>query len=162
MTARNDNNTLAVNPTVFSLNELLEKLYNKFSLLADRKNIKINLVPIKNISLYADSLQVEQILVILIDNAIKYTLENGQIEIKAKKEKQHVIISVQDNGKGISEEDLPYIFERFYRAEKSRTNYGNGLGLFIAKMLAHKNNGDITVTSKENVGSCFNLTMKTK
>lgn len=160
LTARNDNNTLAVNPTVFSLNELLKKLYNKFSLLADRKNIKINLVPIKNIFLYADSLQVEQILVILIDNAIKYTPENGQIEIKAKKEKQHIIISVQDNGKGISKEDLPYIFERFYRAEKSRTNYGNGLGLFIAKMLAHKNNGDITVTSKENVGSCFNLIMK--
>ncbi|WP_346686604.1 HAMP domain-containing sensor histidine kinase [Megamonas hypermegale] len=160
LTARNDNDTLAVNPTVFSLNELLTKLYNKFSLLADRKNIEINLAPLNEISIYADSMHIEQILTILIDNAVKYTPENGMIDIGVKENKQHIIISVQDNGKGIAAEDLPHIFERFYRAEKSRTTYGNGLGLSIAQILARKNNGEITVTSKENEGSCFSLAMK--
>ena len=160
LTARNDNDTLAVNPKVFSLNELLTKLYNKFSLLADRKNIEINLAPLNEISIYADSMHIEQILTILIDNAVKYTPENGMIDIGIKEDKQHIIISVKDNGKGIAAEDLPHIFERFYRAEKSRTTYGNGLGLSIAQILAQKNNGEITVTSKENEGSCFSLAMK--
>ena len=135
-------------------------MYNKFSLLADRKNIEINLAPLNEISIYADSMHIEQILTILIDNAVKYTPENGMIDIGVKENKQHIIISVQDNGKGIAAEDLPHIFERFYRAEKSRTTYGNGLGLSIAQILARKNNGEITVTSKENEGSCFSLAMK--
>lgn len=93
---------------------------------------------IKDISVYADSMHIEQILAILIDNAIKYTAENGKISIKLQEEKEKIVVSVADNGKGISSEDLPHIFERFYRADKSRTNYGNGLGLSIAKMLAEK------------------------
>lgn len=160
ITARNDNKTLKVNKNLFSLNDILTKLYNKFFLLADRKNIKINLNLIDDISIYADKLHIEQILAILIDNAIKYTEENGKINIKVQKQKQEVIISVIDNGKGISKEDLPHIFERFYRAEKSHTDYGNGLGLSIAKILAEKNNGKITVESEENIGSCFNLVLK--
>lgn len=160
LTARNDNDTLVVNPVTFSLRDLLVKLYNKFSLLADKKNITIDMAEIKDISVYADSMHIEQILAILIDNAIKYTAENGKISIKLQEEKEKIVVSVADNGKGISSEDLPHIFERFYRADKSRTNYGNGLGLSIAKMLAEKNHSYITVTSEENIGSCFSLVIE--
>lgn len=160
LTARNDNDTLIVNPVTFSLRDLLVKLYNKFSLLADKKNITIDMAEIKDISVYADSMHIEQILAILIDNAIKYTAENGKISIKLQEEKEKIVVSVADNGKGISSEDLPHIFERFYRADKSRTNYGNGLGLSIAKMLAEKNHSYITVTSEENIGSCFSLVIE--
>lgn len=160
LTARNDNDTLIVNPVTFSLRDLLVKLYNKFSLLADKKNITIDMAEIKDISVYADCMHIEQILAILIDNAIKYTAENGKISIKLQEEKEKIVVSVADNGKGISSEDLPHIFERFYRADKSRTNYGNGLGLSIAKMLAEKNHSYITVTSEENIGSCFSLVIE--
>ena len=129
-------------------------------MLADKKNITIDMAEIKDISVYADSMHIEQILAILIDNAIKYTAENGKISIKLQEEKEKIVVSVADNGKGISSEDLPHIFERFYRADKSRTNYGNGLGLSIAKMLAEKNHSYITVTSEENIGSCFSLVIE--
>lgn len=160
LTARNDNDTLNVNPVDFSLSDLIVKLYNKFSLLADRKNITIDLENLEGIFVYADSSHIEQILAILIDNAVKYTAENGRICIKVSAQEKDVVVSVIDNGKGISQEDLPHIFERFYRADKSRTHYGNGLGLSIAQMLAEKNHSIITVTSEENAGSCFNLVIK--
>lgn len=160
LTARNDNDTLNVNPVNFSLSDLIVKLYNKFSLLADRKNITIDLENLEGIFVYADSSHIEQILAILIDNAVKYTAENGRICIKVSAQEKDVVVSVIDNGKGISQEDLPHIFERFYRADKSRTHYGNGLGLSIAQMLAEKNHSTITVTSEENAGSCFNLVIE--
>ncbi len=160
MTSRSDNNTLKVNPVKFALKDVIIKCYNKFTLLAQEKNISINLQNLPEISqltLFADVNQIEQILAILIDNAIKYTDKNGKITISVETVRRRVFISVTDTGKGISADDLPHIFERFYRAEKSRTHYGNGLGLSIARMLAQKNHGDITVMSQENKGSCFSL-----
>ncbi len=162
LSTRSDNNTLKVNPVNFALKDIIIKSYNKFTLLAAEKNISIslqNLPEISQIKLFADVNQIEQILAILIDNAIKYTDENGSITISVETVHRRIFISVTDTGKGISAEDLPHIFERFYRAEKSRTHYGNGLGLSIAKMLAQKNHGDITVMSQENKGSCFSLVL---
>ncbi len=162
LSTRSDNNTLKVNPVKFALKDIIIKSYNKFTLLAAEKNISIslqNLPEISQLTLFADVNQIEQILAILIDNAIKYTDENGSITISVETVHRRIFISVTDTGKGISAEDLPHIFERFYRAEKSRTHYGNGLGLSIAKMLAQKNHGDITVVSQENKGSCFSLVL---
>ncbi len=158
LTARSDNNTLKINPTTFSVKDVLIKLYNKFSLLCLNQNKSINFEPdIPNISIHADITHIEQILAILLDNAVKYTGENGHITLSVKDTKHSVIISIADTGRGISQEDLPHIFERFYRADKARTEHGNGLGLSIAQMLANKNNSYITVESELDEGSCFSL-----
>lgn len=99
----------------------------------------------------------EQILAILVDNAIKYTAPFGNISIQVTTKQNTIQIAIQDTGQGISKENLPHIFEPFYRADKSRSHYGNGLGLSIAKILADKNHSDILVNSVEHQGSCFTL-----
>lgn len=159
VTARYDNNTLKINPSSFNLKVLIDKLYTKFSLLATQKDITLTLKAPEKLMVYADVNQIEQILGILIDNAIKYTREQGEVNIEVTRQKSAWHIAIRDNGIGISEDDLPHIFERFYRADKSRTHYGNGLGLSIAQMLAAKNHSKIVVMSSENKGSCFTLIM---
>ena len=81
---------------------------------------------------------IEQILAILVDNAIKYSDENSSIFITITEDKQCIKIAIKDSGPGISIEDLPHIFKPFYRANNTRTYYGNGLGLSIAQILAQK------------------------
>lgn len=159
--ARSDNNTLKLNPIEFPLKNLLIKLHNKFSLLSSLKNISLDFQgEIPDISIYADFGHIEQILTILLDNAIKYTDNEGKITLNIQNQKHDVIINVKDTGKGISSEDLPHIFERFYRADKARSLDGNGLGLSIAQTLASYNHCQITVQSSLNEGSCFSLVIK--
>lgn len=157
MTARSDNDTLKVCIEPLSLPQLLHQLHNKFSLLAAKQQIELSLQEIPDTVVYADKNHVQQILTILLDNAIKYTGAGGSIFIAAQEHPHSVSVSVTDSGQGISSDDLPHVFERFYRADKSHETKGNGLGLYIAKMLAEKNNGSLTVTSSLGKGSCFKL-----
>ena len=101
----------------------------------------------------------EQLLVILIDNGIKYSTDRKQINVSAGVTKKNVNIIVQDFGEGISEEDQKKIFNRFYRVDKARTREkgGNGLGLSIAQKLVASYNGTISVESVEGQGSQFKL-----
>lgn len=157
LSARNTNNTLTVYNTKFNLNNLINKIYTKFSLLAKNKQITIKLSNPTDIFITADATHIEQILSILVDNAIKYSEDNDTIFISVIKDKNCVKISIKDNGPGISAEDLPHIFKPFYRANNTRTYYGNGLGLSIAKILAQKNHSDILVKNNDDKGSCFTL-----
>ncbi|MFO3796425.1 MAG: sensor histidine kinase [Anaerolineales bacterium] len=96
----------------------------------------------------------------LLDNATKYTQEGGKIRLQARSEAGNVLVTVQDNGPGISEEALPHIFERFYRGDKSRSRSaqgGSGLGLSLVKELVQLNNGQIEVKSAPGQGSTFTL-----
>ena len=115
-----------------------------------------------NLLLKADSLRLEQIFMNLLDNAMKYSNRGSTVSLTAWKQKKEIYISIKDNGKGIPEEDLPYIFHRFYRVDKSRTRSlgGTGLGLAIIKELILAHGGDIQVRSKENVGTTFELIFK--
>jgi signal transduction histidine kinase len=95
-----------------------------------------------------------------LDNAVKYSPEKSQIKISAKKGKNQSVIKVTDQGQGISKKDLPYIFERFYRADSARTRQnesGYGLGLAIAKKIVEEHDGKISVKSEENKGSEFKI-----
>lgn len=157
LSARNDNNTLKVNYTKINLSNLIYKIYTKFSLLATDKQLTLKLQNIDNLFITADSTHMEQILAILVDNAIKYTAPFGNISIQVTTKQNTIQIAIQDTGQGISKENSPHIFEPFYRADKSRSYYGNGLGLSIAKILADKNHSDILVNSVEHQGSCFTL-----
>lgn len=99
----------------------------------------------------------KQLLAILVDNAIKYSNENGHIEVHLKKQSEKAVLSVYNTGEPIPKEHMPYIFERFYRADKarSRANGGSGLGLSIAKRIIENNNACISVTSNQANGTIF-------
>jgi two-component system phosphate regulon sensor histidine kinase PhoR len=101
----------------------------------------------------------EQALVNLIENAIKYSDEPGQIDIGADLVEDHVMISVRDRGRGIESQHLPRLFERFYRVDKARSREqgGTGLGLAIVKHIARFHDGQVTVMSRPGEGSRFTI-----
>jgi signal transduction histidine kinase len=106
-----------------------------------------------------DSDKMKQIFLNLISNALKYSDTGGEIILKILKDKDKVTITIKDNGIGIPKEDLPYIFERFYRVDKSRTRNtgGTGIGLAITKALVEAQSGKISVESVEGEGSSFTV-----
>jgi len=108
----------------------------------------------------SDGEKVGQVVTILLDNAIKYTEENGRIEISLKKTKNQHELTITNSGKGISKENLPKIFDRFFSGDPARTreNGGYGLGLSIAKAITEKLGGKIRVESKENQATTFVVT----
>jgi two-component system, OmpR family, sensor kinase len=104
-----------------------------------------------------DRERVEQAVAILLDNAVKYTAEWGKVAVSTARRDGGVVLEVSDTGKGIPEEDLPYVFERFYRAEETRAARGAGLGLSIARQIAEAHGGSLSVESEAGAGSTFTL-----
>lgn len=102
--------------------------------------------------------RVQEMLVILLDNAIKYSQANSSIEVASKRTKNSVLITVTDHGKGIAKEELPHVFDRFYRSDASRSERGYGLGLSIAQSLVQTHNGSLTVESVPHKKTTFTLT----
>lgn len=138
----------------------LNKIYKKFHGLAMEKSIQFDLInEIQEKYVCIDPDRMEQVLTNLIDNAIRHTDEDGIVKLVAKSTQEHFIFTVLDNGSGIVGEDLPFIFERFYKADKSRAktngNTGTGLGLAIAKNIVEAAGGTINVHSKINEGTTF-------
>lgn len=128
---------------------------------AKKKGIKI-LVKTNGTEIKGNKDKLKEVLVILLDNAVKYSSKKGQIIISAKEGRQRAIIKVKDKGMGISEKDLPYIFERFYRADKARGHQeegGYGLGLAIAKKIIEEHRGRISVESQMGKGSEFKISL---
>lgn len=145
----------------FNIITLLKSLVERFSdqLLEDGPILKINCPPSLPLVI-ADRDRTQQILVNLLGNAIRYT-HQGSITVKAKVDFPFVWVSIIDTGVGISTEDLPHIFERFWRANRSRSSYsgGSGIGLAITKKLVELQNGQIEVTSELDKGSNFSFSL---
>ena len=148
---------LSINPQSLNLYPLLTSLVERFAdqLLEEGPSLELkctkDLAPV-----LADRDRTEQILVNLLGNAIRYT-ETGKITVETKKVNRQVWISVADTGIGIAESDLPFLFERFWRADPSRASHsgGTGIGLAIAKRLVELQGGRIEVTSELGKGSTF-------
>ena len=151
--ARGDKNTQQVIMEEFYLNEVIEELLKETKLIDDEHEIGCNNNEI--IKIYADPKLIKQALRVFLDNSIKYTPKQGKISISSYVSGNNVEIVVKDNGIGIDEKDIPKIFDRFYRADKSRTREtgGNGLGLSIAKWIIMKHKGSIKVKSAVNTGT---------
>lgn len=137
-------------------------IYNNES-YALEKNIKIN-SNLEELSAFIDKEKISQVIINLISNAIRYTNNNGEIFIKLYKIDDLMKISVKDNGIGIPNESVDYIFERFYRVDKSRSRNtgGTGVGLTICKSIIDLHGGNIEVKSEVNVGSEFIITIPNK
>jgi signal transduction histidine kinase len=108
-----------------------------------------------------DPLRIEQILGNLLSNALRYTPPQGRVEVSLSRSHSNVQLTVHDSGPGIPDEALPYIFERFYRADRSRSRLegGTGLGLAIARQLARAQGGDLTAANHPQGGAVFTLTL---
>ena len=152
--ARTDSNQLQIIQESVQLDVILNQVVKDFSALGLLKNIQIT-ADIQPIILNGDRERLKQLFVILLDNALKYTQENGAIRIKASVKNWRAAIDISDTGTGIPKKDLPYIFDRYYRGDKSRTRHleGSGLGLSIARWIIESHKGKIRVTSKEGEGT---------
>ena len=138
--------------------EVFEEVHEVVNYIAKKKNIKVKYeFKNKDIDLWEYSGYIRQILLNIISNAIKYTGENGSVNIKQYIKAEKVFIEVKDNGIGIPQEDIDRIFERFYRVDKARSRSvgGTGLGLAITKHMVKALNGNIKVESELGVGSKF-------
>ena len=151
-------NTAAEFQTV-DVAELVRATVPQMQLLAQDKNIELTLSTPERLLLRGDEMRLKQVVVNLLDNAIKYTPLGGKIGILVEQVNGHVVIEVKDNGAGISSAALSHIFERFYRADEARTrkNGGTGLGLSIVKSICHAHGGEVSVTSEEGRGSTFRV-----
>ena len=100
-----------------------------------------------------------QLLLILLDNALKYTPAQGKISVALTQDEQQVVLAVTDTGAGIPAEDLPLIWERFYKVDKAHTreNHGTGLGLSIAREIIDRHNAQVSVTSEPGAGTTFTI-----
>jgi two-component system sensor histidine kinase ArlS len=151
--ARSDKNTQKIEIEMFYINELVIEIVKETRLIDLNHKISTNINEV--VAIYADKKLLKQALRIFIDNSIKYTPMGGNIELNSYVKKKDLILEIIDNGIGIPKEDLPYIFNRFYRCDKSRTKEsgGTGLGLSIAKWIIGKHNGSIVVESKPEIGT---------
>jgi signal transduction histidine kinase len=149
---KDDSNSL----TKFSLNELLEESSEQMRKSAEEKSITLSIELGKESGITANRDQVKQVLMILLDNAIKYTNAGGKITIQETQEKKSVKVQITDTGIGIPQKDLKHIFDRFYRVRNNKAA-GSGLGLAIAKRLVELNNGKIWAESQEGKGTSFFL-----
>ncbi|MEA3307752.1 MAG: ATP-binding protein, partial [Elusimicrobiota bacterium] len=143
------------------IKEIIKRIISGMSIRAKAKSLDINVrIPGNITTIMADENRIAQVLVNLIENALKYT-ERGEISISALEKDEFLQINVSDTGIGIPKKDIPRLFERFYRVDKARSKElgGTGLGLSIVKHIVYAHNGKISVESAQGKGSVFSFTI---
>jgi signal transduction histidine kinase len=140
-----------------NLKDLILSIVDRFKSISNKKHIEF-IVNLEDIQIKADKEKLTQALSNIISNAIKYSNQNGVVEVSSKKALRHIEIIVKDNGIGIPENDLPFIFDRFYRVDKSRSDGESiGIGLTIAKRIIETHGGKILLESKLNKYTVFKI-----
>jgi len=142
----------------YDIYDQVKKIIYNFQADFKNKGININLSGKREL-VFADKDKVSQVIINLLSNSLKYTKENGTVEVSINKINNEIIIKIKDTGIGIAQEDLPYIFERFYRADRSRNRVtgGVGIGLAIVKAIIDFHNGNIDVKSILGKGTEFTV-----
>ncbi len=164
MVARSDNNALKVKIQRVDLTEILEQVVRMMKPIAEKKNILLLGEEYRTVFVNCDEQKIKQLVIILVDNAIKYTTSGGSVLVRFESaDESKAVFSVADSGIGIAEEDLGKVFERFYRVDKARSREmgGNGLGLAIASEIVKLHDGKISVASQLGEGTKFTVELKT-
>ena len=148
---------ISLSKEIVSLDEVVKSVCEGLKLRAEAKQIKLKegITPVK---IQGNGVALGELAAIVLDNAIKYSPQNSEVEVSLKKHKLEAVLEVRDQGAGIKPSELPYIFNRFYRADSSRSKekvQGYGLGLAIAKNIVELHQGKIRVQSKPGNGSVF-------
>lgn len=152
--ARGDNEAMVIHPEVFNLALLAEEVYQESQMIDPNHDI-VFVGSGEQIKVEGDIQLIKQAMRILVDNSIKYTPGGGKITVTAGMKNHQAMVSIQDNGIGMVPDDLPYIFDRFYRSDDSRARKtgGTGLGLSIAKWIIHRHGGHMEVLSRKDFGT---------
>jgi len=158
-----ESSALKLNYKSFYIDDLIKDVIEDLELLADKNEILVYLDGNQNhINVFADRERIKEVLINLISNSLKYGKENGTTEINIFDIEDKILVRISDNGLGIKKEQLPRIFERFYRLDSSRSREqgGSGLGLAIVKHIIEAHNQTINVRSVFGIGSTFEFTLK--
>lgn len=157
--ARMESGHMRLYKSEIAVAQFLERMQNKFAQVAKDANVELEVDPngFELLEFNADEDRIEQVFTNLIDNAIRHTPDGGKVKLLIEKYPKSLAISVIDTGSGIPEEDLPFVFERFYKADKARTRgkSGTGLGLAIAKNIMESHGGAISAKRGESGGTIF-------
>ena len=158
--SRLQSGTIAIQKSKMTIDDLVYDVCDRYVAIAAESGLELKVLTdfSECPMVYANEDRVEQMLIILLDNAIKYT-EEGSISVSATWDEEKVILSVKDTGVGIADEDLPYVFDRFYKVDKAHSGKGSGLGLSIACELLKRMDEQIWVSSEKGKGSEFCFTI---
>jgi len=144
--------------------EVVKNAYRKILPLAKEKNIDLK-IKVKKQTLSANKESLEEMMVIFLDNAIKYTSKKGKVTVRTRTDKKYLTLEIKDAGAGIAKKDIPYIFDRFYRVDQSRSKSkvsGFGLGLSLAKKIIGIHKGSVIVASTLDKGTTFTIRLPFK
>jgi signal transduction histidine kinase len=157
--ARGDKDTQKLEKEEFYINELVDEIIKETKLIDTTH--EVGCIRNEAILVNADRTLLKEAIRVFVDNSVKYTPEGGKIKLECYLDKGAAVVTIEDTGIGIPEKDLPKVFDRFFRADKSRTKEtgGTGLGMAIAKWIVLKHGGTIKVQSKVNVGTKINVTL---
>jgi signal transduction histidine kinase len=156
-----EDESITLNYEALSLDEIITDICRDFFRIAENKQIKIDYYIQPNVEDYlitGDKDKLKQVFINVISNALKFTETNGKVLIKLYETSNNLVVEISDNGMGIRKEDLPYIFERLYRGDKSRQQIeGNGIGLTIVKNILQLHNASVDVVSEEGEGTTIKI-----
>ena len=158
--ARADSGSAAIPMVRMNLTEVIDSAYRKAEVLAETKQLNASKhLPNEPVWIQGDSAAIERLFLIFLDNAIKYTASGGRIQMSLTTHDGIAEAEIRDSGIGISAEDIPHIFERFYQADHSRSgeNGGTGLGLAIGRWIVQSHHGDVAVESEPLKGTTFRI-----
>lgn len=158
--AQTDSGVTELSMKPVDMRHIIDDAADLFLPLAEDKNLDLETsVTSAPLIVLGDRAKMQRIIANLLDNAIKFTPAGGKVMVAARADDEKATITVEDTGPGIPAHDLPHIFGRFYRCDKSRSTPGNGLGLSLALALVHAHGGDITVSSSPGTGTTFTVSL---
>ncbi len=153
-----DTGEMRLNVEEVDIRDLIIDVYMDMKIFAEKKNVRLEVNELEDMRLKGDELKLRRMLWNIVDNGIKYTQTGGKVQISSIRDNGYLRINVKDTGVGIADSDIKYIFDRFYRADRSRKREsGSGLGLSISKWIAEAHNGTIEVESTSSSGSLFSV-----
>lgn len=152
-----ESGVMRLNIEEINIAALIRDIVELYQYVAEEKHIKISILAPEGLKAHVDGSRTRQVIANLLDNAIKYGKDGGIIEVNADIKDRELVISVKDDGEGIAPRDLPRIFDRLYRADKSRSRRGLGLGLSLVQAVVHAHKGRCEVQSTPGKGSCFTV-----